>query len=1038
MNFLSIFIYRPVATSLLTLAIVLAGILAFLHLPVSSLPQVDLPTIVVQANLPGASPETMAATVATPLERALGRIAGLTEMTSSSTLGATRITMQFDLNRDIYGAGRDTQAAINAAASLLPTSLPGRPNYRLFNPADAPILILALTSKSLNRGQLYDVATTILAQKISQIPSIGQVQIGGAALPAVRVDLNPNALTKYGIGLEDVRTAINQANVNQPKGVIENADNRWQIQANDQAKKAADYLPLIVSYRNNSPVRISDLGKVTDSEEDLRNNALNNGAPSVLLILTKQPSANVIETVDQVKALLPELQASIPTDIDLSIAVDRSLAIRASVNEVEQSLLIAVILVFLVVLIFLQDFKTTLIPVVSVPVSLIGACLIMYFCNFSLNTLTLMALTISTGFVIDDAIVVVENTKRHIEQGYPPFRAALLSIKEVGFTVLAMSASLIAVFLPIVLMGGIPGRFFKEFGLTLSAAVLVSLLISLTCTPMLCARLLDTKPANQGRFFQLMGSAIGSLQKNYQHTLSWALQHRRIVLLILLATIGLNIYLYAVIEKGFIPNQDSGRLNGGIQVDQGTSFFELQRKLFQIADLIKQDPAVINVVGFAGSSNNAGIFVTLAPHEQRDSINDVMDRLRDKLGRIPGARLHLFPTSEIRIGGRPSFGSYDFALQSDDLDLLRKWTPQVVTALANLPELNDVNSNQQDKGEQIGLIVNREMALRYGVTQAMIDASLNDAFGQRQVSVIYNPLNQYHVVMGLSSEYWQSPETLRQIYISAPLTPTAGGATVPPKQIPLASFASFAPTNTALSVNHQDQFATTTVSFNLKPDFPLSEAITLIEKTIQDLGVPDSIKTSFQGSAKVFQDSTRNQPWLILAAIICIYIVLGVLYESFIHPLTIISTLPSAGVGALLALMVTNSEFDLIALIGVILLIGIVKKNAIMMIDFALQAEREQGLDAYAAIFQACSMRFRPILMTTLAALFGALPLAIGSGYGVELRQPLGISIIGGLILSQLLTLYTTPVVYLYLDGLRGYFRKRFFDHPAFKADNSV
>ncbi len=1031
MNMSALFIYRPVATSLLTLAIALAGSLAFLNLPVASLPQVDFPTITVQAQLPGASAETMAATVATPLERALGHIAGISEMTSTSTLGSTRVTLQFDLDRDIYGAGRDVQAAINAAASLLPTSLPNRPSYRRDNPADSPILILALTSESLSRGQMYDVASTILAQKISQITGISQVQVGGAALPAVRVELNPNALSKYGIGLEDVRNTISLTNVNRPKGVMESGNERWQIQANDQARKAEDYLPLIVNYRNNAPVRISDLGEVVDSVEDLRNTGLKNGKPSVLLILKKQPAANVIETVDEVKALLPELRAAIPNTIDLSVVVDRSLTIRASINEVEHSLLIAIVLVVLVVLLFLRDLRSTLIPVVSVPVSLLGACLVMYFCRYSLNNLSLMALTIATGFVVDDAIVVVENSRRHIEKGMPPFKASLLAAGEVGFTVLAMSVSLVAVFIPILLMGGVPGRIFREFAVTLSASVLVSLLISLTVTPMLCARWLGKENPHPGRFFQGIGLAFDWMQAFYERSLRWSLRHGRIMLLILFGTIALNFHLYAVIEKGFFPTQDGGRLNGGIQVDQGTSFWALQKKLFQFADLLQQDQAVSNVVGFAGSSNSAEIYVVLKPHKERGSIDQVMERLRTRLDRIPGARMHLYPAQELRIGGRPSSGLFDFALQSDDLDLLREWTPKVLAALSRLPELKDVNTNQQDKGQQIGLVVNREMATRYGVSQAMIDASLNDAFGQRQVSVIYNSLNQYRVVMELAPEYWQSPETLKQLHISVPgIAKTTGGPAVP-LQVPLSSVASFAPTNTPLSVNHQGQFATATLSFNTRSGISLSEATKLIEKTMRDIGLPSSVQGSFQGSAKAFQDSLKNQPWLILAALISIYIVLGVLYESYIHPLTILSTLPSAGVGALLALMACRTEFSIIALIGVILLIGIVKKNAIMMIDFALQAEREQGLDSHEAIFQACLLRFRPIMMTTLAALFGALPLALGSGYGAELRQPLGVSIVGGLIFSQMLTLYTTPVVYLYLDRFRRRLHGRFFNRAA-------
>jgi len=1032
MNLSALFIYRPVATSLLTLAIALAGTLAFLNLPVSSLPQVDFPTINVQAQLPGASAETMAATVATPLERTLGRIAGITEMTSSSSQGSTQITLQFDLNRDINGAARDVQAAINAAASLLPGSMPNRPSYRRDNPADSPILILALTSDTLSRGQMYDAASTILAQKISQIPGIGQVQIGGAALPAVRVELNPNALTKYGIGLEDVRNTITQANVTRPKGVLENGEQRWQIQANDQVRKAADYLPLIVSYRNGAAVRIADLGEVVDSVEDLRNTGLKNGKPSVLLILRKQPQANVIQTVDQVQAMLPELRASIPGAIDLSVVIDRSLTIRASITEVEHSLLISIGLVILVVLLFLRNLRSTLVPIIAVPVSLLGACAAMYFFHYSLNNLTLMALTIATGFVVDDAIVVLENASRHIEKGVTPFRAALLAAKEVGFTVLAMSVSLVAVFLPILLMGGVVGRLFREFAVTLSAAVLVSLLVSLTVTPMLCARWLGKESPQHGRFYQSIGRGFDRVQHFYERTLRWALRHSRIMMLILLGTIGLNIYLYTVIDKGFFPTQDGGRLLGEIQADQGTSFWALQKKFFQLSELLREDPAVDTVAGFAGGGNSARVFVVLKPHDEREPIEEVMGRLRDKVKRIPGADLHMFAAQELRIGGRPSFGSFDYALQSDDLGLLREWMPKVVSALSKLPELSDVSTSQQDKGRQIGLVVDRDMASRYGVSQAMIDASLNDAFGQRQVSVIYNPLNQYRVVMELAPEYWQSPEALKQVYISVPAKRLPSGEQPGALQVPLSTLAGFAPTNTPLSVNHQGQFAAATLSFNLQPGTSLSTATQLIEKTMRDIGVPNAVQGSFQGSAKAFKESVRNQPLLILAALFSIYIVLGVLYESYIHPLTILSTLPSAGVGALLALMACDTEFSIIALIGVILLIGIVKKNAIMMIDFALFAEREQGLDSREAIFQACLLRFRPIMMTTLAALFGALPLALGSGYGAELRQPLGVSIVGGLIFSQMLTLYTTPVVYLYLDRFRLWFHDRFFNRAAF------
>ncbi|MCX7099672.1 MAG: multidrug efflux RND transporter permease subunit [Methylococcales bacterium] len=1033
MNLSALFIYRPVATSLLTLAITLVGILAFLNLPVSSLPQVDFPTINVQAQLPGASAETMSTSVATPLERALGRISGIAEMTSSSSLGSTQITLQFDLSRDINGACRDVQAAINAAASLLPSTMPNRPTYRRDNPADSPILILALTSESQSRGQMYDVASSILAQKISQLPGIGQVQIGGAALPAVRVELNPTALGKYGIGLADVRNTITQTNVTRPKGVLEDSHQRWQVQANDQARLAKDYLPLIVSYRNGAPVRIADLGEVVDSVEDLRNTGLKNGKPSVLLIIRKQPLANVIQTVDQVLAMLPELRANIPNTIELSVVVDRSLPIRASITEVEHSLLIAIGLVILVVLVFLRSVRSTLVPIVAVPVSLIGACAAMYLFNYSLNNLTLMALTISTGFVVDDAIVVMENTNRHIEKGVPPFKAALLGANEVGFTVLAMSVSLVAVFLPILLMGGIVGRLFREFAVTLSVAVLVSLVVSLTVTPMLCARWLGKETTEHGAIFTGIGRVFDGLQAGYEKSLGWALRHSRIMMGVLLGVIGLNFYLYTVIDKGFFPNQDGGRLIGEIQADQGSSFWSLQKKLSEFSELLLDDPAVANVAGFGGAgsgSNSARIFVVLKPHNERDPIDLVKGRLSEKVKRIPGAALHMFAAQELRIGGRPSFGTYEYSLESDNLALLREWMPKLVAALSKLPELGDVGTNQQDKGQQIGLVVDRDKAAHYGISSAMIDSSLNDAFGQRQVSVIYNPLNQYRVVMELAPDYWQSPEALHQVYISVPGEATASGPAAA-RQVPLSTLASFAPTSTPLSVNHQGQFAAATLAFNLNPGVSLSTATQLIEQTMRDIGTPSSIHGSFQGSAKAFQESLRNQPMLILAALISIYIVLGVLYESTIHPLTILSTLPSAGVGALLALMACGTEFSIIALIGVILLIGIVKKNAIMMIDFALQAERERGLSPDVAIYQACLLRFRPIMMTTLAALFGALPLALGSGYGAELRQPLGIAIVGGLIFSQLLTLYTTPVVYIYLDRFRLWLSGRFLNRTA-------
>lgn len=1022
MNLSALFIHRPVATTLLTLGLALAGWVAFLQLPVAPIPQVDSPTIAVSAALPGASPETMASSVATPLERTLGRIAGITEMTSASTLGSTTITLQFDLDRDIDGAARDVQAAINAASSLLPTNLPSRPKYRKLNPSDSPILILALTSEIISRGQMYDLASTILAQKISQIDGIGQVTVGGSSLPAVRVELNPALLAKYGISLDDVRAAIVQTNVNRPKGALESPTLHWQVQANDQATLAADYNPLIIAYRNGAPVRIADLGTAVDSVEDLHNAGVKNGKPSVLLILFKQPGANIIETVDRVKALLPNLRAILPSAIDLSVALDRSLTIRASVNEVEHSLLIAIALVILVVLLFLRKFHSALIPVIAVPVSLIGACALMYLCDYSLDNLSLMALTIATGFVVDDAIVVLENISRHVEKGTPPFEAALLGSREVGFTVVSMSLSLIAVFIPILLMGGLVGRLFREFAVTLSAAVLVSLVISLTVTPMLCARWLASKPAPPGYLSRKIEQFFVRLHNGYRISLHWALRHAPLMMVLLFACIGLNVYLYSIVPKGFFPIQDNGRLMGSLQADQSISFLAMQKKLQDFADILQTDPDITTVVGFAGGgqNSNAGrMFAVLKPPDQRDSsIDDIMQRLRQRLGKVAGATLLMQPTQDLRIGGRLSPSLYEFTLQADKLADLREWTPKIVAALQRKPGLLDVNTDQQDRGMQVSLTVDREKAARFGVSQGTIDTALYNAFGQRQVSVIYNPLNQYHVIMELAPEYWQDPEILKQIYVSA----TGNSAS----QIPLSALASFKPTNAPLTVNHQGQFAAATVAFNLKPGVSLSDATAIIQQTLQEIGTPSSVRGGFQGAAKAFQQSLNNQPWLILAALVTIYIVLGVLYESYIHPLTILSTLPSAGMGAILALLVCGIEFSIIALIGVILLIGIVKKNAIMMIDFALQAEREQGMGSEEAIFAACLLRFRPILMTTLAALLGALPLALASGYGAELRQPLGISIVGGLLVSQLLTLYTTPVVYLYLDRLSLYSRNLF------------
>jgi multidrug efflux pump len=1022
------FIRRPVATTLLTIGIGLAGVLAFQLLPVSPLPQVDFPTISVRAGLPGASPETMAATVATPLERALGRIAGITEMTSSSSLGSTNITLQFDLSRNIDGAARDVQAAINAARGILPSGLPSNPSYHKSNPASAPVIIISMTSDTLNRGQMYDSASTVLAQALSQVEGVGEVSIGGSSLPAVRVELNPTALNHYGISTSTVRSAIATTNANRPKGYIDGDEYHWQIAANDQARKAADYLPIVVAYRNGAAVRLGDVATVVDSIQDLRHAGLADGKPAVLLIIRRQPGANVIETVDRVKALLPQLRASIPPTIKLEVSSDSTITIRASLREVERTLVVAIALVIMVVFLFLRRWRAAVIPAVAVPISLIGTFGIMYLCGYSLDNLSLMALTIATGFVVDDAVVVLENVSRHIEDGMSPVDAALQGAREVGFTVLSMSISLIAVFVPILLMGGIIGRLFREFAVTLSSAILVSLVISLTTTPMMCARVLRPESEEKpGRFSRFIERQFDRLLAFYERTLHWALAHRRLMLFTLLATLALNIYLYVIVPKGFMPQQDTGRLQGFLVADQSISFQAMQAKLTDFVGILRHDPAVDHVVAFTGGGqrNGAFFFVILKPiAERKISADLVIARLRRNLAHVPGATLFLQASQDVRVGGRGSNAQYQYTLSADDLGELRSWEPKIRQALSTLPEIVDVNSDQQDLGLQTSLIIDRDAATRLGVTVSQIDSTLNDLFGQRQVSTIYNPLNQYHVVMEVSPEYWQSPTELDNSFVMS-----KSGA-----MVPLSAFSHWEPTNTSLSVNHQGQFVATTISFNLPPNGSLSTASAAIENAMRRIDVPISIHGSFQGSAQAFRASLQSQPWLILAALVTVYLVLGILYESLVHPLTIISTLPSAGGGAILALLVTDTEFTIIALIGVILLIGIVKKNAILMIDFAIAERRRSGASPEDAIFRACVLRFRPILMTTMAALLGAVPLALGHGDGAELRQPLGIAIVGGLVVSQVLTLYTTPVVYLYMERLGIWSRsrwRRFRSHPA-------
>jgi len=1016
MSISSPFIHRPIATTLLTYGVALSGSLAFYFLPVSPLPQIDFPTISVSANLPGASPEIVASSIATPLERQFGHIAGISEMTSTSSLGSTNITMQFDLSRNIDAAARDVQAAINAARSNLPANLPSNPSYRKVNPADAPIMIISLTSDTTPKGLMYDAASTVLAQKISQVNGVGQVSVGGSSLPGVRVEVNPTALFNAGIGLEDVRNALANANANKPKGHFMNASHTWTIQDNDQLFTASGYRPLIVAYRNGAAVRLTDVAEVVDSVQDLNNAGYsgNNASgkpdfkPSVILIIFRQPGENIIDTVDRIYKLMPDLQSSISPAIKLDVAMDRTNTIRASIQDVETTLIIAVLLVIAVVFVFLRDVRTMLIPGVAVPVSLVGTFGIMYLLGFSLDNLSLMALTISTGFVVDDAIVVTENITRHIEKGLSPLDAALKGAQEIGFTVLSISLSLVAVFIPILLMPGIVGRLFREFAITLAVAILVSMVVSLTTTPMMCAVLLRPERAGHGRLFRLSESVFNGMLGAYEWMLIRVLRHPFLTLIVLFLTIGLNVYLFAIVSKGFFPEQDTGRIQGTMIADQDTSFAAMNQRLQQMIKIVLSNKDVDGLAGYTGggSLNTARMYITLKPLSERKPAALVIQDLLPKLQRIPGATLYLQPAQDLRLTGQNTNALYQYIMISDDLEGVTTWAPKLLAVLKKIPILTQVNSDQQNLGLQSQLTYDRDTAARFGISSTLLDNTLYDAFGQRDVSVIYSSLNQYYVVMEVAPQWGQSPDALHNIYV----TSSAGG------QVPLSSLAHWVSNTAPLNVNHKGQFSAVTISFNLAPGKALGDAVDAINQARAQIGLPETVRGAFGGTAQAFTALFPTEWYLLGTAILAVYIILGILYESFIHPITILSTLPSAGVGAILALILTGTDLSLIAIIGIILLIGIVKKNAIMMIDFALAAERGEGKNSRDSIYEACLLRFRPIIMTTMAAILGAVPLAFDTGTGNELRRPLGIAIIGGLIVSQALTLFTTPVVYLYMD----------------------